>query len=200
VTVVRDVLVDQVGRQLVDLINAHGPIAEGVAGDTGVLTAERRDVVVDGKPIDIGLVGEVVHVDPTVLEHMIGQRIVPVISTVALGTDGTLYNVNADTAAAAVAVALEASKFVVLTDVPGLYRNWPDTSSLIHTIAVDELQELLPKLESGMVPKMEACIAAVRGGLPQATVVDGRVPHCVLLEVFTTEGVGTMVTPVGGVQ
>jgi acetylglutamate kinase len=128
----------------------------------------------------------------------LAERIVPVISTVATGEDGQLYNVNADTAAAAIAVALQAAKFVVLTDVPGLYRNWPDTDSLVHSISVDELEELLPALESGMVPKMEACIAAVRGGLAQATVVDGRVPHCVLLEVFTSEGIGTMVVPAGG--
>lgn len=193
-TVVRDVLVGQVQRQLVDLINGHGEIAHGVSGE-GLLIAERRDVIVEGVPVDVGLVGDVVRVDASALLAMVDNATIPVISTVANGVDGTLYNVNADTAAAAVAVALRASKFVVLTDVPGLYRNWPDTSDLIGSIGVDELEAMLPRLESGMVPKMEACIDAVRGGLPQATVVDGRVAHCVLLEVFTKAGVGTMVVP-----
>lgn len=195
--VVREVLVDQVQRDLVDRINEHGDIAVGIAGDDGVLTAQRRDVVIDGVATDIGLVGDVTAVDVTTLSRVLAQGKVPVISTVASGTDGSPFNVNADTAAAAVAVALSASKFVVLTDVPGLYRNWPDTSDLIATITVEDLAAMLPDLDSGMVPKMEACIAAVRGGLPQATVVDGRTPHCVLLEVFTATGVGTMVVPGG---
>lgn len=192
--VVRDVLVGQVQVQLVNLINEHGDIAHGVSGE-GLLIAERRDVIVEGVPVDVGLVGDVVRVDATALLTMLDSATIPVISTVANGVDGTLYNVNADTAAAAVAVALRASKFVVLTDVPGLYRNWPDTSDLIESISVAELEAMLPRLESGMVPKMQACIEAVRGGLPQATVVDGRVAHCVLLEVFTRAGVGTMVVP-----
>ena len=192
--VVHDVLVGQVQRQLANLINSHGPIAYGVSGD-GVLVAERKDVVVDGIPTDVGLVGDVVRVDVKALQSLVDAGTIPVISTVATGVDGALYNVNADTAAAAIAVALRASKFVVLTDVPGLYRNWPDTSDLIASIGVTDLEAMLPRLDSGMVPKMEACITAVRGGLPSATVVDGRVAHCVLLEVFTSEGVGTMVTP-----
>ncbi len=198
IDVVRDVLVNQVQKQLVDLLNTHGDIAEGCSGDqSSLLTAERRDVLVDGVPTNIGLVGEVTHVDATSLKQLIEWGKVPVVSTVALGLDGQLFNVNADSAAAAIAVALRAQKFVVLTDVTGLYRNWPDTSDLITAITVDELEDMLPQLESGMVPKMEACIQAVRGGLPQATVVDGRTPHCVLLEVFTSDGVGTMVIPGG---
>ncbi|MEI6404672.1 MAG: acetylglutamate kinase [Actinomycetes bacterium] len=194
--VVRDVLVNQVQKQLVDLLNTHGEIAEGMSGDeSSLLTAERRDVLVDGVPTDIGLVGEVTLVDTSSLNQLIEWGKVPVISTVALSADGQLFNVNADSAAAAIAVALRAKKFLVLTDVAGLYRNWPDTSDLITSITVNDLEKLLPQLESGMVPKMEACIQAVRGGLPQATVIDGRTPHCVLLEVFTSEGVGTMVIP-----
>lgn len=195
-TVVRDVLVGQVQQQLVDLINQHGDFAIGVSGDEHhLLTAERRDAIVDGEPIDIGFVGDVTHVDPQALLEILDAGQVPVISTVARGSDGELYNVNADTAASAIAVALSAEKLVVLTDVPGLYRNWPDTSDLISQITVSELETMMASLESGMVPKMEACLRAVQQGLPEATVVDGRQAHCVLLEVFTDEGVGTMVVP-----
>ena len=196
IAVVRDVLVNQVQKQLVDLINEHGDLAEGVSGDqSNVLTAVRRDVLVDGVPTDIGLVGEVTAVDTSAITQLLDWGKIPVVTTVARGANGETFNINADIAASDVAVALNAHKLVVLTDVPGLYRNWPDTSDLISSISVSELESMLPSLESGMVPKMEACIAAVRGGLPQATVVDGRVAHCVLLEVFTDNGVGTMVVP-----
>jgi len=196
IAVVRDVLVNQVQKQLVDLINEHGDLAEGVSGDqSNVLTAVRRDVLVDGVPTDIGLVGEVTAVDTSAITQLLDWGKIPVVTTVARGANGETFNINADIAASDVAVALNAHKFLVLTDVPGLYRNWPDTSDLISSISVSELESMLPSLESGMVPKMEACIAAVRGGLPQATVVDGRVAHCVLLEVFTDNGVGTMVVP-----
>lgn len=195
-TVVRDVLVNQVQQQLVTLINEHGDLAEGLSGDqSNILTAVRRDVLVDGVATDIGLVGEVTSVDTAAITQLLDWGKIPVVTTVARGTNGETFNINADIAASDIAVALTAHKFVVLTDVPGLYRNWPDTSDLISSITVDELETMLPSLESGMVPKMEACIAAVRGGLPQATVVDGRVAHCVLLEVFTDQGVGTMVVP-----
>ncbi len=119
----------------------------------------------------------------------------PVVATVARGRDGQLYNVNADTAAAALAVALQAEKLVVLTDVEGLYADWPASDDVISEIAADELAALLPELSSGMVPKMEACLAAVRGGVPRAHVLDGRVAHSLLLELFTDDGVGTMVVP-----
>ncbi len=196
IKVVRDVLVNQVQKQLVDLINEHGDWAEGVSGDqSNVLTAVRRDVLVDGVPTDVGLVGEVTAVDTSAITQLLDWGKIPVVTTVARGANGETFNINADIAASDVAIALQADKFVVLTDVPGLYRNWPDTSDLISSISVDELQAMLPSLESGMVPKMEACIEAVRGGLPQATVVDGRVAHCVLLEVFTDDGIGTMVIP-----
>lgn len=197
--VVRMVLTGQVQRELVGLINQHSNFAVGVSGeDAGLLKAERRDAIVDGVPTDIGLVGDVVEVRPELVEMHLAQGLIPVISTVAVGDDGQTYNVNADTAAAAIAIALNAQKFILLTDVPGLYRNWPDTSDLIQEISVTELEAMLPKLDSGMVPKMEACLRAVQGGLPQATVIDGRVAHSVLLEVFTNQGSGTMVLPDGG--
>ncbi|MER5458695.1 MULTISPECIES: acetylglutamate kinase [unclassified Micromonospora] len=194
--VVRMVLVGQVGRELVGLINAHGPFAVGLSGeDAGLFTAVRRHAYVDGEAVDVGQVGDVESVDVSAVDDLIGAGRIPVISTVAPDVDGVLHNLNADTAAAALAVALRARKLVVLTDVPGLYANWPDTSSLVSEIGTTELAELLPSLESGMVPKMEACLRAVTGGVPAAHVVDGRVAHSTLLEVFTSEGFGTMVIP-----
>ncbi|MDG4830500.1 acetylglutamate kinase [Solwaraspora sp. WMMD1047] len=194
--VVRMVLVGQVGRELVGLINEHGPFAVGLSGeDARLFTAVRRPAYVDGAPVDIGLVGDVDAVNPSAVADIIAAGRIPVISTVAPDVDGVLHNLNSDTAAAALAVALRARKLVVLTDVPGLYADWPDTSSLISEIGTDRLAALLPRLESGMVPKMEACLRAVRGGVPAAHVVDGRVAHSTLLEVFTSEGFGTMVVP-----
>ncbi|MEZ0490621.1 acetylglutamate kinase [Kineococcus sp. TBRC 1896] len=201
--VVRMVLTGQVGRELVGLLNAHGPLAVGLSGeDAGLLRATRRGAVVDGELVDVGLVGDVVGVDPRAVVDLLDAGRIPVISTVAPEVDddgnpvhGQVLNVNADTAASAIAVALGAQKFVVMTDVAGLYRDWPNTDSLVREIAADDLADLLPSLESGMVPKMEACLRAVRGGVPRATVIDGRQAHSVLLEVFTTSGNGTMVVP-----
>jgi acetylglutamate kinase len=194
--VVRMVLVGQVGRELVGLINAHGPYAVGLSGeDAHLFTAERRSLEVDGESVDLGLVGDVVTVNPAAVQDIVAAGRIPVVSTVAPDTDGVVHNVNADTAAAALAVALEAQKLVVLTDVEGLYKNWPDKESLVTRLSADELEELLPGLASGMVPKMEACLRAVRGGVPSAHVIDGRLAHSVLLEVFTSKGVGTMVLP-----
>ncbi|MFI5844067.1 acetylglutamate kinase [Catenuloplanes sp. NPDC051500] len=192
--VVRMVLVGQVGRELVGLINEHGPYAVGLSGeDAKLFTAVRRPAMVDGEPVDVGLVGDVATVNPSAVADIIAAGRIPVIATVAPDEDGVLHNVNADTAAAALAVAIGARKLVVLTDVTGLYRNWPDPDSLITRITTSELAELLPGLESGMVPKMEACLRAVEGGVPAAHVVDGRVAHSTLLEVFTSDGFGTMV-------
>ncbi|MFI6128969.1 acetylglutamate kinase [Micromonospora sp. NPDC051141] len=196
--VVRMVLVGQVGRELVGLVNAHGPFAVGLSGeDGGLLTAVRRPAYVDGQPVDVGQVGDVASVDVSAVTDLIAAGRIPVISTVAPDVDGVLHNLNADTAAAALAVALKARKLVVLTDVAGLYADWPDTTSLVREITADDLAALLPSLESGMVPKMEACLRAVRGGVPAAHVVDGRVAHSTLLEVFTSEGFGTMVVSAG---
>lgn len=192
--VVRMVLFGQVGRELVGLINAHGPYAVGISGeDAHLFTATKRTVVVDGVSTDIGLVGDVTTVDPAAVHDLIEAGRIPVVSTIAPDANGVVHNINADTAAAALAQALGAQKLVVLTDVEGLYTNWPDRSSLVSEIDADLLAELLPRLDAGMVPKMEACLRAVRGGVPSAHVIDGRLEHSVLLELFTGEGIGTMV-------
>ena len=203
--VVRMVLVGQVNPTVVGLINAHGPFAVGLSGeDAHLLTAERRHAIVDGALVDVGLVGDVVDVQPQILRALLEEGKVPVVATVAPGLDGEIYNVNADTAAAAVAIALGAEKLVVLTDVEGLYADWSPSADggqgatagdVVSEITADELEQLLPGLSSGMVPKMEACLRAVRGGVPRAHVLDGRVPHSLLLELFTDEGIGTMVVP-----
>jgi acetylglutamate kinase len=199
VEVVRMVLVGQVGRELVGLINEYGPYAVGMSGeDARLFTAVRRPAIVDGEPVDVGLVGDVGTVNAAAVTDLIEAGRIPVISTVAPDAAGVVHNLNADTAAGALAVALQARKLVILTDVEGLYANWPDPESLISRLTTDELAELLPRLETGMVPKMEACLRAVRGGVPRAHVVDGRVPHSILLEVFTAEGFGTMVCGPGG--
>ena len=199
--IVRMVLVGQVGRELVGLINQHGPYAVGISGeDAQLFTAERRGAVVDGETVDIGLVGDVVEVNPDAVLDIVRAGRIPVVSTVAPDADGVVHNVNADTAAGALAIALKAEKLVVLTDVEGLYANWPDRGSLINRLTATELEELLPTLTAGMVPKMEACLRAVQGGVPRAHIIDGRLAHSVLLEVFTSKGIGTMVFPEGDSQ
>ena len=199
---VRMVLTGQVGRELVGMINAHGPYAVGLSGeDAGLLQAERIGTVVNGEAVDLGLVGEVTGVNPGAIVDLLEAGRIPVISTVApeVDADGGLtsavLNVNADTAAAALAVALGASRLVVLTDVEGLYSNWPDKTSLISALTAGELRDMLPSLEAGMIPKMQACLTAVDGGVDRAAVVDGRMAHSMLLEVFTTAGIGTQVVP-----
>jgi acetylglutamate kinase len=196
--VVRMVLTGQVSRELVGLINDHGPLAVGLSGeDAGLLQAKRRDAVVKGEKIDVGLVGDVVKVNPAAVQDIISAGRIPVVSTVAPDIDDptTVLNVNADTAAAAIAVALRARKLIILTDVEGLYANWPDRSSLIRRMHATDVEKLLPTLVSGMVPKMEACLRAVRGGVSQAHIIDGREPHSLLTEIFTSSGIGTMVRP-----
>jgi len=200
--VVRMVLTGQVGRELVGLINSHGPYAVGLSGEDGaLLRAERTGTLVDGEEVDLGLVGEVTGVEPSSIIDLLEAGRIPVISTVAPEVDadgiptGLVLNVNADTAAAAVAVALGSSKLVILTDVEGLYANWPDKSSLISSLTAGELRTMLPGLESGMIPKMAACLKAVDEGVERAHIVDGRQPHSMLLEVFTSDGVGTQVVP-----
>ncbi|HCU96917.1 MAG TPA: acetylglutamate kinase, partial [Actinobacteria bacterium] len=189
--VVRMVLTGQVNRDVVGLINRHGPFAVGMSGeDANLFTASRRGALVDGEFVDIGLVGEIDTVDPAALRVLLADGRVPVVSSVARGAGGEIYNVNADTAAAALAVALGAAKLVVLTDVEGLYADWPaadqaEPSEVISMLTAADLERLLPSLSAGMIPKMEACVRAVRGGVPQAHVLDGRLPHSVLLEIFT---------------
>jgi len=196
--VVRMVLTGQVGRELVGLLNQHGPMAVGLSGeDAGLFGARRRGVTIDGEEHDIGLVGDVVEVDPTAVLDLLEAGRIPVVSTIApdLDVDGQVLNVNADTAAAALAAALGARKLVVLTDVEGVYANWPDRDSLLSELSVSAAKELLDTVDAGMIPKLEACVRAVEAGVPQAHVVDGRQPHSLLLEVFTSEGIGTMVLP-----
>jgi acetylglutamate kinase len=194
--VVGMVLVGQVQRDIVGLLNAHGPFAVGISGeDARLFTATRRGVVVDGEEVDLGLVGDVTSVDAGVVAGLLADGRIPVVSSVSRGEDGGVFNVNADTAAASLAVALGAEKLVVLTDVEGLYSDWPTSTDVVSRLTAAELEGLLPALSEGMVPKMEACLRAVRGGVAGAHVLDGRVPHALLLEVFTDSGVGTMVVP-----
>jgi acetylglutamate kinase len=194
--VVRMVLTGRVNKDIVRLINRDGPFAVGMSGeDANLFTASRKAAIVDGEPVDIGLVGEIETTDPGAISALIADRRIPVVSSVARGEDGEVYNVNADTAAAELAVALGAAKLMILTDVPGLYRTWPATGEVIGQLRAGELEDMLPGLSSGMIPKMGACLTAVRGGVPQAHVVDGRQPHAVLLEIFTDSGTGTMVVP-----
>ncbi|MCV7342888.1 acetylglutamate kinase [Mycolicibacterium rhodesiae] len=194
--IARMVLFGQVGRELVNLINAHGPYAVGITGeDAQLLTAVRRGVTVDGVLTDIGLVGDIEQVNSAAVLDLIAAGRIPVISTIAPDADGVVHNINADTAAAAVAKALGAEKLLMLTDVEGLYTSWPDRDSLVSQIDTTTLAEMLPNLEAGMIPKIEACLRAVEGGVPSAHVIDGRVEHCVLVELFTDEGTGTKVIP-----
>ncbi len=194
--VVRMVLLGQVNPDVVSRINAHGPFAVGLSGeDAHLFAARQRGVHVDGEELDVGRVGEVISVQPQIVEALLAAGKIPVVATVAPGEDGLPLNVNADSAAAALAVALQAEKLVVLTDVEGLFADWPDSDEVISEITVAELETLAPGLASGMLPKMTACLQAVRGGVPRAHVLDGRVPHSLLLEVFTDSGVGTMVLP-----
>jgi acetylglutamate kinase len=228
--VVRMVLTGQVNRDVVGQINRHGPFAVGMSGeDANLLTATRALATVDGAPVDLGQVGEIRTVDPGAVRALIADGRIPVISSVARGAAGEIFNVNADTAAAAVAVALGAAKLVLLTDVAGLYADWPGTSAggpespdpapaprppphspftvplhgpgeVISQLDAAELAAMLPGLSDGMIPKMEACLTAVRGGVPRAHVLDGRLPHAILLEIFTDSGIGTMVVPDSGVS
>jgi acetylglutamate kinase len=187
--VARMVLFGQVGRELVNLINAHGPYAVGITGeDAQLFTAVRRTVSVDGVDTDIGLVGDVEQVNTAAVRDLIAAGRIPVVSTIAPDSDGVVYNINADTAAAALAEALSAEKLLMLTDVEGLYTRWPDRDSLVSEIDTATLTDLLPALEEGMVPKIEACLRAVDAGVPSAHVIDGRVEHCVLVELFSDEG------------
>lgn len=197
--VVRMVLTGKVNPELVEQINAHGPFASGTSGeDAGLFIGQRREpVVVDGETIDLGLVGDVAGVRTEPVLALLEAGMIPVVAGIAPDRErpGDSLNINADAAAGALAIALGAEKLVILTDVAGLYSNWPDRDSLVSSISVDELDAMLPSLESGMIPKMQACLDAVRGGVSKAAIIDGREPHSVLLEIFTERGIGTEVTP-----
>jgi len=203
--VVRMVLTGQVNREIVGLINKHRPFAVGLSGeDAHLLTARRLQAEVDGEQVDIGEVGEVESVNPGAVSALLADGRIPVISSVARSANGGVLNVNADTAAAAIAIELGAAKLVLLTDVAGLYPNWTGQdaasaadASPFSQLTADELAALMPGLSDGMIPKMAACLSAVRGGVPQAHVLDGRLPHAILLEIFTDSGIGTMVSAQG---
>jgi acetylglutamate kinase len=210
IDVVRMVLNGKVNKDIVGLINRYGPYAVGLSGeDANLFTAERKYASVDGQPVDIGLVGAIAEVDASMVHALLDNGRIPIISSIARarvtegsgdgpGGAGTVYNVNADTAAAALAVALGAAKLVILTDVEGLYRDWPNSDEVISQLDADDLEKLLPTLSAGMIPKMEACLTAVNGGVPQAHVLDGRLRHAILLEIFTDSGIGTMVISAQG--
>ena len=194
--VVRDVLREQISAKLAALIEQAGADAIVMSGeDANLFRADRTLLEDESGPVDIGLVGEVTQVNPRLIFEALDAGRIPVVSTVAPDLDGQLLNVNADLAASSLAVALGAEKLMVLTDVPGLYSDWPNRDSLVSEISVTELERLLPTLESGMIPKMQACLRAVQGGVPRAHVIDGRQEHSILLEIFTTSGFGTMVLP-----
>ena len=195
IPVIKDVLKNQIGAQLAELIQEAGASAKVLSGeDENLFKAVKVQAQLPEGPVDLGLVGEVRSVNPRAVLNAIENSVVPVISSIAPNSEGQLLNVNADLAAAALAVAVGAEKLMVLTDVQGLYSDWPNKDSLISSISTEELKELLPQLESGMIPKMQACLEAVEGGVPKAHIIDGRTPHSILLEVFTKSGVGTQVT------
>ena len=196
ISVVRDVLREQISAQLAEMIQDSGADTAIMSGeDANLFRAEKTVLETDEGPVDIGLVGEVTQVNPRIVLEALEAGRIPVVSTVAPTTGGELLNVNADLAAAALAVALGAEKLMVLTDVPGLYSDWPNRDSLVSEITAAELESLIPSLESGMIPKMQSCLKAVQGGVPTAHVIDGRTPHSILLEIFTVTGVGTIVLP-----
>lgn len=203
--VVREVLTQQVGKEIATLLqesylnavpDGGVPIAHPISGETdGLFRGRKRGTVVDGRAMDLGQVGDVVAVDPTAVLAMVEAGRIPVISSIAPDGDdpGHSLNVNADSAAAALAVAVGAERLVILTDVAGLYSDWPNRDSLVSRIDTDELSRLLPSLESGMIPKMTACIDAVAGGVASASVIDGRLAHSILREAFTPDDSGTQV-------
>jgi acetylglutamate kinase len=189
ISVIRDVLMDEISTPLANLIEISGAKAAIFNGETeGLFKASITRA-------DLGLVGEVVEVNASVIAKSLESNLIPIISTVAPDSSGQLVNVNADLAASSLAAALGAEKLVVLTDVPGLYSDWPNRDSLVSELTASELEEILPDLESGMIPKMQACLNAVLAGVSRAHIIDGRVPHSVLLEVFTPTGIGTLVLP-----
>ena len=185
------VLVGKVNRDIVSAINVHGPLAVGLSGeDARLITAEPH-------PAALGYVGTVLHVDPTILQRLLAEGLVPVVATIGADASGQAYNINADTVAGAVAVALSAEKLIFLTDVEGLRTDPADPATLCRRVTVEQLDAMVLSgaAAGGMAPKAEACAAAVRGGVARAHVLDGRVPHALLLELFTDGGVGTMVVP-----
>lgn len=196
--IIRMVLTGQVSRELVGLMNQHGHYAVGMSGeDGGLFSAEKMKPVIDGVPLDVGLVGEVRAVDARGITDILGAQRIPVVSSVAPNREDPtqVLNVNADLAAASLASAVGARKLVILTNVEGLFTKWPDTSEVVSTIGVETLRELLPSLHEGMRPKMHACIQALDSGVQEAHIINGCKPHSLLTEIFTRDGIGTMVVP-----
>ena len=192
--VVRMVLTGQVQRDIVTRINRIKPYAVGLSGeDAHLFTAERRTATVDGESVDIGLVGDVTQVRSQLITSLLDAGYIPVVSSVGLSVEGEIFNVNADTAAGALAAAVGASRLLVLTDVEGLYRDWPNSTEIVHEIGSTELRQLLPNLDSGMIPKMEACLRAIDLGVPAAYVINGRVPYEPVFRAFTEDWSGTRV-------
>ena len=189
--VARMVLVGKINRDIVSSINVHGPLAVGLSGeDAGLITATARSP-------ELGFVGDVAQVNPSIIERLLVEELIPIVATIGSDTEGQAYNINADVAAAAIAEAVKAEKLVYLTDVPGLLADVTDPASLIQTVAVTEVEGMMAdgRVRGGMIPKLTSCARAVRGGVGHAHILDGRVPHALLLEVFTNEGIGTMVGP-----
>ncbi len=192
--VARMVLTGQVQRELVSLINHHGPFAVGISGeDAHLFGAQQHIAVVDGEPVDVGLVGDVISVRTELVETLLADGLIPVVSSIGVGHDGTVYNINADIAASALAAGLGADKLVMMTDVAGLFANWPESQEVIAELSRSELIDLMPSISGGMIPKLRACLEAVEAGVESAHIIDGRVEHSMLLEVFTDTGVGTMI-------
>jgi acetylglutamate kinase len=190
VDIARMVLVGKVNREIVSAINVHGPLAVGLSGeDAGLIRASARNEA-------LGFVGDVAAVNPTILERLLAEDLVPVVSTIGSDPEGQAYNINADTVAGAIAVALGAEKAIFLTDVPGLLTDVDDPTSLVSAVSARELTAMVDDgtLHGGMIPKVAAALHAVRNGVGSAHLLDGRVPHVVLLELFSDEGVGTMIT------
>jgi acetylglutamate kinase len=191
VDIARMALVGKVNREIVASVNQHGSYAVGLSGeDAGLIKVEPRDA-------RLGFVGDVTHIDASIVERLLREELIPVIATIGMGDAGQAYNVNADTVAGAIAEALEAEKLVYLTDVPGVYADYPDESTLISRTDAAGLEQLVHagKADRGMVPKLTSCVQALRAGVTRAHILDGRIPHALLLEFFTREGIGTMVDP-----
>jgi acetylglutamate kinase len=191
VDIVRMTLVGKVNREIVASVNRHGSYAVGLSGeDAGMIRVDQRDP-------RLGFVGDVRKINPTIVVRMLREELIPIIATVGVDDDGHAYNVNADTVAGAMAEALDAEKLVYLTDVAGVYGDWPDETSLISGIDVSGMEQLIAgqKVSEGMIPKLESCVSALKHGVRSAHILDGRLPHALLLEFFTREGVGTMVRP-----
>ena len=194
IKIVKDVLVNEIQKELVSNINENAKLAVGMSGDNNSLLEVEKFFLQDqNQQIDIGLVGNVVKVDVKQIIDVLESGQIPVISTIGVGKDKKIYNVNADTAASAIASSIKAQKMVILTDVAGLMEKYPDEKTLIPTIDLVGLKKLMPSLDEGMKPKMQACLEAIQSGVKRAHVIDGRAPHAVLVEVFTDSGTGTMV-------